>query len=61
MAGLDKCYRNFSTIDMSPTIIDLSNKICVPNKTKDANSRVFEMVTGISKIKHISKAYFRGV
>ena len=43
------------------TLNDLSNKVCVPNKTKDLNLRFFNIITRIneSKIltKHISCEY----
>ena len=40
------------------TLNDLSNKVCVPNKTEDLNLSMFDMITGINKskisTKHIS-------
>ena len=40
------------------TLNDLSNKVCIPNKTEDLNLSVFSMITGINEsktlIKHIS-------
>ena len=38
------------------TLKDLSNKLCIPNKTEGLNQSIFSMITGIneSKIKHIS-------
>ena len=30
------------------TLNDLSNKVCVPNKTEDLNLSVFNMITGIN-------------
>ena len=38
------------------TLNDLSNKVCVPNKTKDLNLSVFDMIINDSKAlaKHIS-------
>ena len=30
------------------TLNDLSNKICIPNKTEDLNLSVFNMITGIN-------------
>ena len=37
---------------------DLSNEVCIPNKTEDLNVRVFNMITGINEsktlIKHMS-------
>ena len=39
--------------------IDLSDKVCVPNKTKDLNLSMFNMITGMNEsktlIKHISR------
>ena len=38
-------------------LIDLSNKVFVPNKTEDLNINVFSMITGINEsktLKHIS-------
>ena len=41
------------------TLHDLSNKVYVPNKTKNLNLRVFKMITGTNEskrlIKHISR------
>ena len=34
---------------------DLSNKVCVPNKTEDLNLSVFNMATGIYKPKSLTK------
>ena len=34
---------------------DLSNKICVPNKTEDLNLSVFNMITGINESKTLTK------
>ena len=31
------------------TLNDLSNKLCVPNKTEDSNQSLFNMITGINK------------
>ena len=36
---LDKCVGNCSTLN------DLSNKLCIPNKTEDLNTHVFNMIT----------------
>ena len=33
------------------TLYDLSNKVCVPNKTDDLNLSVFNMITGINESK----------
>ena len=40
------------------TINDLSNKVCIPNKTDDINLSLFNMITGISESKTLKKAYF---
>ena len=37
---LDKCVGSYNTLN------DLSNKVHVPNKTKDLNINVFDMITG---------------
>ena len=37
------------------TLNDLSNKVCVPNKTEDLNLSVFNMITGINKSKTLAK------
>ena len=36
-------------------IIDLSNKVCIPNKTKDLNPNIFKMITGINESKTLTK------
>ena len=35
---LDRCVGSFNTLN------DLSNKVCVPNKTEDLNLSVFNMI-----------------
>ena len=37
------------------TLNDLSNRICFPNKTKDLNLSVFNMITGINESKTLTK------
>ena len=37
------------------TLIDLSNKVCIPNKTEDLNLSVFNMITGINESKPLTK------
>ena len=37
------------------TLNDLSNKVCVPNKTEDLNLSVFNMITGINESKTLTK------
>ena len=50
--NLDRCMGSCDTLN------NLSNKVCVPNKTEDLNLSVFHMLTGIYEskilIKHIS-------
>ena len=46
---LDKYFETCSTLD------DLTNKICVPNKTEDLNLRVFNMITGRNELKTLTK------
>ena len=38
---LDRCVRSCNALN------DLSNKVCVPNKTEDLNLKVFNMITGM--------------
>ena len=49
---LDRCVGSCDTLN------DLSNKVCVPNKTEDLNLSIFTMITVINEsktlIKHIS-------
>ena len=37
------------------TLNDLSNKVCVPNKTEDLNLSVFNMITRIKESKTLTK------
>ena len=46
---LDRCAGKCITLN------DLSNKVCVPNKTKDLNLNVFDMITGINELKTLIK------
>ena len=46
---LDKYFGTCSTFD------DLTNKICVPNKTEDLILSVFNMITGINESKTLTK------
>ena len=46
---LDRCMESYNTLD------DLSNKVCVPNKTKDLSLSVFNIMAGISKSKILTK------
>ena len=47
--NLDRCVRSCDTLN------DLSNKVCVPNKTEDLNLSVFNMITGINESKTLTK------
>ena len=38
---LDRCVESCDTLN------NLSNKVCVPNKTEDLNLSLFNMITGI--------------
>ena len=46
---LDKCVGSCTGIN------ELSNKVCVPNKTEDLNLSVLNMITGINESKTLSK------
>ena len=46
---LDRCVESCNTFD------DLSNKVCVPNKTEDLNLSIFNMTTGINELKTLTK------
>ena len=37
------------------SLINLSNKVCVTNKTEDLNLSVFNMITGINESKTLTK------
>ena len=43
---LHRCVGSCNTLD------DLSNKVCVPNKTEDSNLSVFKMIRAINESKH---------
>ena len=47
--NLDRCMGGYNTLN------DLSNKLCVPNKTEDLNLSVFNMITGINESKILTK------
>ena len=49
LAKLDRC------VESSNTINDLSNKVCIPNKTEDLNPSVFNLITGINESKTLNK------
>ena len=46
---LDRCVVSCNTLN------DLSNKVCVPNKKEDLNLSMFNMITGINKLKTLAK------
>ena len=46
---LNRCFRSYNTLN------DLSIKVYVPNKTKELNLSVFNMVTGINEMKILTK------
>ena len=46
---LDRCVRSCNALN------DLSNKLCFPNKTKDLNVLVFNMITGKNQSKILTK------
>ena len=46
---LDKCAGSCNTVN------NLSNNVCVPNKTEDLNQSVFNMITGINESKALTK------
>ena len=45
---LDRCVESYNTLN------DLSNRVCVLNKTEDLNIRVFNMITGINVSKTLT-------
>ena len=46
---LDRCVKTCNTLN------DLSNKVCVPNKTQDLNLSVFNTITRINESKTLTK------
>ena len=46
---LDRC------VGSSNTLNDLSNNVCIPNKTEDLNLSVFNMITKINESKTLTK------
>ena len=46
---LDRCVGSCNTLN------DLSNKVCVPNKTEDLNLSMFNMITAINESKTLTK------
>ena len=43
------------TYNLSDNTYDLSNKLCIPNKTEDLNLSVFNIISGINKSKTLTK------
>ena len=50
---LDRCAGSSNTLN------DLSNKVCIPNKTEDLNMHVFNMITGKNESKILTKDIMR--
>ena len=46
---LDRCVGSCNTLN------NLSNKLCIPNKTKDLNLSMFNIITGINESKTLTK------
>ena len=46
---LDRCVGSYNTLN------DLSNKLCVSNKTEDLNLSMFNMTAGIRESKTLTK------
>ena len=46
---LDRCIGSCNTVN------DLSNNVCVPNKTEDLNLSVFSMITGMNGSKALTR------
>ena len=46
---LDRCIGSCNTLN------DLTNKVCIPNKTEDLNLSAFNMITGINESKTLTK------
>lgn len=49
MISLEKCSVSYSAFD------DLSTKICFASETKEANAKVFNMITRINKVKRLEE------
>ena len=46
---LDRCVGSWYVLN------DLSNKVCIPNKTDDLNLSIFNIITGINESKTLTK------
>ena len=51
LLNLDRYFGNCNTLN------DFSNKVCIPNKTKDLYLSVFSMITGINESKTLTKHF----
>ena len=49
MVNLDRCVQSCNTLN------DLSNKVCVPNKTEYLNLNVFNLIAGVNELKTLTK------
>ena len=49
------CYYPFAVNLDKCTFNDLSNRVCVPNKTEDLNSSVFNMIAEINELKTLTE------
>ena len=47
--NLDRCVGSYNSLN------DLSNRVCVPNKTEDLNIHVFNMIIEINESKTLTK------
>ena len=48
MVKLDRCVESCNTIN------DLSNRVCVPNKTEDLNLSMYNMITELNESKTLT-------
>ena len=49
LVNLDRCVGSCNTLN------DLSNKVCIPNKTENLSLTVFNMITGINESNTLTK------
>ena len=47
--NLDRCVGSYNILN------NLSNRVCVPNKTEDLNLNIFNMIAGINESKTLTK------
>ena len=50
-----KKYSQEFHYDLLNTLNDLSNEVCVPNKTEDLNLNMFNIIAGINELKTLTK------